>query len=112
MNVSDCLLVTIAETNWKFEPMPAGKSPSGPDRFYILCDQVLHRHRYCSVMDSQELSARFEGFRKIHLVFILCFAVTDIHLGNNGRAEVVKNSTCPYFLYDVLVFFGVECFKA
>ena len=33
-------------TNWKFEPMQAGKSSSGPDRFYILCDQFLHRHRY------------------------------------------------------------------
>ena len=110
--VSGCLLVSIAETDWKFKPMLACKRSSGPDRFYILCYQVLHRHLYCLITDSQKVSASFEGFREVRLVFMFCFAVINIHIGNDGRAEVVEDGTCPYFLYDVLVFFRVECFHA
>ena len=110
--VSACLLVSIAETDRKFEPMLACKSSSGPDRFNVLCYQVLHLHLYCLVMDPQKVSANSEAFCKIHLIFVFCIAGTDVHPGNDGGTEVVKDSTCPYFLYDVLVFFGVECFKA
>ena len=105
-------LATVAETDRKFEPVLAGKGSPGPDRLNVLCDQVLHFHLCCFVMDPQKVPADFEGFREVYLVLVFCPAPTDVHSGYDGRAEVVQDGTRPYFLNDVLVFFGMECFEA
>lgn len=105
-------LVPIAETDWKFEPMLPGKGSSGPDWFNVLGDQALHIHFRFAVMDSKEIPADFEGFCKVRLVFIFCPAAVDVHFGYDGTAEVVQDGMRPYFLYNVLVFFRMKCFKA
>lgn len=45
------VLIPVTETDWKLEPMLAGKVPSGSDRFNILGYQALHIHLCPAVMD-------------------------------------------------------------
>ena len=92
--------------------MLAGKGSSGPDWFNVLSNQALHIHFCFAVMDPQEVPAGFESFREVHLIFIFCIAGVDVHSGYDGGAEVVQDGTRPYFLYDVLIFFRMECFEA
>lgn len=106
------VLIPVTETDGKFESMPAGKGPSGPDRFDIPGYQTLHIHFRPAVMDPQEIPAGFESFRKVHLVFIFSSFAVNVHPGYDGRTEVVQDGTRPYFLDDVLIFFGVERFQA
>ena len=99
------VLIPVTETDWKLEPMLAGKGSSGPDGFDILGDQALHIHFRPAVMDPQEIPAGFESFRKVHLVFMLPFPAVNRYFGYDGGAEVVRDGTRPYFLDDVLIFF-------
>ena len=106
------LLVPIAETDWKFEPMLAGKGSSGPDWFSVLFDQALHIHFCPAITEPQEVPAGFESFRKVYLILVLFPTAVNVHPRYDGGAEVVQDGTRPYFLYDVLIFFRVERFKA
>lgn len=106
------ILIPVTETDWKLEPMLAGKGPSGPDRFDILGYQALHIHFRPAVMDPQEIPAGFESFRKVRLVFIFSSPTVNRHPGYNGGTEVVQDGTRPYFLDNILIFFGVECLQA
>lgn len=63
-------------------------------------------------MNPQEIPVGLKCFRKIHLVLIFCIAPADFHSRYDGSAEVMQNGACPYLLYDVLIFFRVECFEA
>ena len=105
------VLVPVAETDWKFEPMLAGKGSSGPGWFNVLGNQALHIHFCFAVMNPQEVPAGFESFRKVYLIFIFCIAAVDVHSRYDGGTVVVQNGPCPYFLYDVLIFFRMECFE-
>jgi len=92
--------------------MLAGKGPSRSDRFEILGYQTLHIHFRPAIMDPQEIPAGFESFRKVHLVFIFSNSAVNGHTRYDGGTEVVQDGTRPYFLDDVLIFFGVERFQA
>ena len=91
--------------------MLAGIGSSGSDWFNVLFDQTLHIHFCHAIMDPQEVSAGFESFRKVCLIFVFFLTAVNFHPGYDGGTEVVQDGTRPYFLYDVLVFFRVECFK-
>jgi hypothetical protein len=63
-------------------------------------------------MDAQEVSAYLECLRKVYLVLVFCVVLLDFHTGDYCRTEGMKDSTCPYFLENVLVFLGVKCLEA
>jgi len=43
---------------------------------------------------------------------VLCIAFTNVNPGNNGGTEVMQDGPHPYFLYDVIIFFGMKGFEA
>ncbi len=83
------VLITVAEADWKFKPVLAGKGSSGPDRFDILSDQAFHFHVCCMIAYSRKVSAYLKRFCEIYLIFVFCITLTNIHHGNDGGTEVM-----------------------
>ena len=107
-----CLSVTVAETEWKFEPCLACEGSPGPDRLCILSDQALHIQSPAPIMYPQKVPACFDRFRKVDLIYMFSGFFRNLYFHGYFRAKVIKDCPCPYFLYDVIIFFRMECLEA
>jgi hypothetical protein len=91
--------------------MLAGKGSSGSDRLNVLGDQILHLHFSNAIMDSQEIPAYLKSFRKVCLVLIFGIMLFYFDICYYLGTEVMQYCTSPYFLDNVLIFFGVKCLE-
>ena len=53
------MLISVAETHRKFEPMLAGKGSSGSDWLNVLGNQTFYIYLCCPIMNSKKIPACF-----------------------------------------------------
>ena len=92
--------------------MLAGKGSSGPDRFYVFCDQALHFNDRTAIMDAQEITAGLKSLGEVGLILVFGILLLNLDAGYDLGTEVVKDGPRPYFLNDVLILFGMKRLEA
>ena len=80
------------------ESLLAGKVPVRPDRKRLLSDQAFHIRRFFTGMQSQKITAGFEGNRKINLMDMLPFLLLKCDLLCYVGAKVKKYEPGPYLM--------------